>query len=53
MIEQRLEQADIIGGYPLGQSYPGLDNAILFCVTETRTKDDIDTLVSVLKGVQA
>jgi glycine dehydrogenase subunit 1 len=52
-IERRLEQANIISGYPLAQSYPGLDNAILFCVTETRTKDDIDSLVSVLKEVQA
>jgi len=52
-IEQRLEQAEMIGGYPLAQSYPGMDNAILFCVTETRTKGDIDCLVDVLKEVLA
>jgi Glycine cleavage system protein P (pyridoxal-binding), N-terminal domain len=52
-IEQRLRQAGIIGGYPLAQSYPGMDNMVLFCVTETRTKDDIDCLVNVLKEVQA
>ena len=52
-LQQRFEQADIIGGYPLGQSYPGMDNCMLFCVTETRTKEDIDYLVSVLKEVQA
>ncbi|GCE26801.1 glycine dehydrogenase [Dictyobacter alpinus] len=52
-LEQLFEQADIIGGYPLAESYPGMDNHMLFCVTETRTKEDIDTLVSVLKEVQA
>lgn len=52
-VEQRLRQAGIIGGYPLAQSYPGMDNVVLFCVTETRTKDDIDCLVNVLKEVQA
>ncbi len=50
-IEQQLEQAGILGGYHLEQSYPGLDNHILFCVTETRTKAEIDQLVAVLKEV--
>jgi glycine dehydrogenase subunit 1 len=52
-LQERLKQANIIGGYPLGKSYPGMDNCVLFCVTEMRTRDDIDRLVSVLKGVQA
>ena len=52
-LEQHFTQAGIIGGYPLAESYPGMDNAMLFCVTETRTKEDIDLLVSVLKEVQA
>jgi glycine dehydrogenase subunit 1 len=52
-LEQHLERANIIGGYPLGESYPGMDNCVLFCVTETRTKEDIDYLVTVLKEVQA
>jgi len=52
-LQRHFEQAGIIGGYPLESSYPGLDNSMLFCVTETRTKEDIDTLVSVLKEVQA
>ena len=51
-LEQRFERAGIIGGYPLAQSYSGMDNYMLFCVTETRTKEDIDLLVSVLKEVQ-
>jgi glycine dehydrogenase subunit 1 len=52
-LQKHLAQADIIGGYPLGESYPGLDDCMLFCVTETRTKNDIDLLVNVLKEVQA
>jgi glycine dehydrogenase subunit 1 len=52
MLQQHFAQAGIIGGYPLYESYPGMDNYMLFCVTETRTKEDIDLLVKVLKEVQ-
>jgi glycine dehydrogenase subunit 1 len=52
-LQKLFEQADIIGGLPLDEYYPDLPNAMLFCVTETRTKEDIDYLVSVLKEVQA
>lgn len=52
-LQNLFEQADIIGGLPLDEYYPDLPNAMLFCVTETRTKEDIDYLVSVLKEVQA
>jgi glycine dehydrogenase subunit 1 len=50
---RHLEQADIIGGYPLSEHYAGMENDMLFCVTETRTKEDIDRLVEVLREVQA
>ena len=50
---QHFEQAGIIGGYPLREGYPDMPNDILFCVTETRTREDIDYLVGVLKEVQA
>jgi glycine dehydrogenase subunit 1 len=46
---QHFEQAGIIGGYPLRESYSDMPNDMLFCVTETRTKEDIDYLVGVLK----
>lgn len=52
-LQQHFEQAGIIGGYPLDEQYPELENAMLFCVTETRTKADIDYLVNVLREVQA
>src|SRR3989440_4154532 len=52
-LQQHVEQAGIIGGYALGNSYSDMPNDMLFCVTETRTKEDIDYLVQVLKEVQA
>ncbi|MBO0780545.1 MAG: aminomethyl-transferring glycine dehydrogenase subunit GcvPA [Ktedonobacteraceae bacterium] len=53
LLQQHLAQAGIIGGYALGEAYAGMDNYMLFCVTETRTREDIDQLVGVLKEVQA
>ena len=50
-LQQHFDQAGIIGGYPLGEGYPDMDRCMLFCVTETRTKQDIDYLVDVLKEV--
>lgn len=43
-LNRRLLDAGIIGGLPL----PG--NRMLLCVTEQRSKDEIDKLVEVLKG---
>lgn len=52
-LQQHFEQAGIIGGYALRDGYPDMPNDMLFCVTETRSKEDIDYLVDVLKEVQA
>ena len=52
-LQQHFAQAKLIGGYPLHECYPGMENAMLLCVTETRTKADIDLLVNILKEVQA
>jgi glycine dehydrogenase subunit 1 len=52
-LQQHFEQADIIGGYDLSLDYPDMENCLLFCVTETRAKEEIDRLVAVLKEVQA
>src|SRR5690606_37142992 len=48
---QRLLDYQIIGGLPLGRFYPELSDAILFCVTEARTKEEIDRLVDALEGL--
>jgi glycine dehydrogenase subunit 1 len=52
-LESYFGRAGIIGGYALGKDYAGLEDCMLFCVTETRTKEDIDILVNVLKEVRA
>ena len=46
-----LRERGIIGGYDLSAAYPELGHAALFCVTETRTADDIETLVSALEEI--
>jgi glycine dehydrogenase subunit 1 len=51
-LQQHFEQVGMLGGYPLDTAYPEMENCMLFCVTETRTKEDIDLLVSALKEVQ-
>ena len=45
----RLEDERILAGYRLGRSYPDLDDALLLCVTEMNTPDDIDRLVAALE----
>ncbi len=39
----------IIGGLPLSRFFPEMKNEILMCVTETTTKQEIDSLVEALK----
>ena len=49
ILNRKLLSKNIIGGLPLGTWYPELKKSLLFCVTEKRTKTEIDTLVSILK----
>lgn len=50
-INKRLLDAGILGGLPLAPFYPELgENMLLLCVTEQRTKDDIDALATALRG---
>lgn len=41
----------IVGGYDLGKDYPHLKDHMLLCVTEMNSKEEIDALVDVLKGL--
>lgn len=52
VINKALLEAGILGGYPLGKAYPEYKNAILYAVTEKRTKEEIDKLVEVLEGIK-
>ena len=50
-VNAHLLEHGILGGYDLGQDYPSLANHMLIAVTEMNTKEEIDTLVEVLKEV--
>ena len=61
VVETKLEPAkvnaslledQIIGGLDLARYYPELDHHLLFCVTETKSKADIDRLVARLGAIQ-
>ena len=52
VINKALLDAGIMGGYPLGKKFPEYKNAILYAVTEKRTKEEIDKLVEVLEGIK-
>ncbi len=51
-IRKALLDAGMIGGYDLSTDYPELSGAVLYAVTEKRTKEEIDKLVEVLEGIQ-
>lgn len=45
-VNQDLLNEKMIGGLDLGKYYPELENCMLVCVTENRTKEEIDRLVN-------
>ena len=51
-VRSQLLEENILGGYCLGKDFPEYKNALLFAVTEKRTKEEIDKLSSVLEGVE-
>ncbi len=44
-LNQTLLKQGIVGGLPLGAYYPEMPNSLLVCVTETKTRQDIDRFV--------
>jgi glycine dehydrogenase subunit 1 len=44
-------QHGIIGGYDLGRDYPALQNTMLVCCTEKRTREEIDAFADALKNI--
>lgn len=50
-VNQHLLDHGIIGGYALGHDYPGLENHLLFAVTEMNSREEIDLLVETLSEV--
>ncbi|MBV6447152.1 aminomethyl-transferring glycine dehydrogenase subunit GcvPA [Nitrosomonas sp.] len=49
----KLKQKGILGGFDLGAHYPELGNALLVCVTETKTAADLQNYAAALKQVLA
>lgn len=43
-----MAEYDVLGGYDLSAEYPELGDAILVCVTETKTEDDIAAFVAAM-----
>ncbi len=51
-VNRGLLENGILGGYDLGKDYPGYEKSLLFCVTEKRTRAEIDNLVDVMGGIE-
>ncbi len=47
---EALAHQNIVAGYDLGRDYPGLENALLVCATETKTVEDIEKFGVALAG---
>lgn len=41
----------ILGGYKIEKNYPELKNSMLLCVTEKRSKEEIDKLASLMEAI--
>ncbi len=52
IINNALMEQGMIGGLALNGLYPELGDALLLCVTEQRTKEEIDALVGVLESTR-
>ena len=48
---EALAERDIFGGFDLGEHYPELGNALLICVTETKTEADLDAYATALSSI--
>jgi len=51
LISEALLKSNIFGGFSLNQISDRYENLINFCVTEKRTKTEIDKLINVLEGL--
>lgn len=50
-VDAGLRMKGLIGGFGLGSAYPELKDSLLVCVTELKTKGDIDRLAQALQEV--
>ena len=47
---RKLLEKGIVAGLPLASYYPELENHYLFCVTETKTRENMDLLIKEIKA---
>lgn len=50
-VNRQLFDKGFIGGFDLGKAYPELENHMLVCVTEIRTKEEIDQFIQELGAI--
>ena len=50
-VVEAMAQRGVLAGYALGDDYPDLEDALLLCVTETRTEADMNRYVDELRVV--
>ncbi|OOG24791.1 glycine dehydrogenase (aminomethyl-transferring) [Thioalkalivibrio denitrificans] len=48
-----MAEQGVLGGYPLGEDFPELDDLLLVCATETKTEADLDRYAEVMKAALA
>ena len=51
-VNKKLLESNILGGFDLGREYSKYKNSLLYCVTEKRTKDEIDHLAKALEVIE-
>ena len=52
-VAEALLARDVLGGLPLGDYYPGMDNSLLVCATEKRSASEIASYAHALEEVLA
>lgn len=50
LVNRELLKSNILGGYNLNKEY-GIENGVLLCVTEKRTKQEIDRLAELMEVI--
>lgn len=51
-VNEELLHNNILGGYRIGRDYDKYEDDILLCVTEKRTREEIDNLVNIMEGIE-
>lgn len=51
-INKELLNKGILGGYDLSKDYPLYKDSLLICVTEKRSREEIDNLANVMEGIE-